>query len=626
MIVKTVILGLDGLDYDLVTKWNLKNLQQDVCSTIGVPIHKEAGVPSSPEVWASFLTGENIQGLEFARQGKVGRILNLLIRLRKHFNFGFGVGRVLDRMTPVRTFPELRRTTFIDRSDVSEINAPFYSYDPIVLTIIELFGRGELSLQQAITKIFENYKKQKQLIIRELNNSLRNANVVFAYLHFPDAVQHLLFTRPRLIKEHYFELDNYVLQLKSVLNNDSTTFFIVSDHGFNIERGTHSLRGFFSSNNSHEVGHPEHITEVFRKLFEIHPSANTTNTDNLGGMLARITKQVTGLTRKICSYAPSLCIVPKTDTTDRKPGISALVILRNEPFVEPSLLSIKDFVDEFVVADCSTDDTPIKVKRIAREHNLNLKYTHMQPNITQQLETVFKSSSHEWLLIWAGDFIGFTSGDRSIHQLKNVIEQCSQDKYYFIEFPVLNMELDLLHTTRRPYHLEAYLFRYSPLLMEMPILRWMREFIRIYVNKRLPRRYPFTPYPLWYDRIILRQAFVMHLKSVKSPLRVLERRYDIIWAILSHDIQRKFSLSFENYFRYCIKRDFGKDITKEREEVVNTYIKRLMEARGLIPYNTKKYGDYPAVLKNMIKDKLGMDITSSQRFREKIMAFLVDNN
>lgn len=52
---KVFVLGLDGLEYNFVDKWNLSNLLQEQNGKIEVPINKEVGQPLSPQVWGSFL-------------------------------------------------------------------------------------------------------------------------------------------------------------------------------------------------------------------------------------------------------------------------------------------------------------------------------------------------------------------------------------------------------------------------------------------------------------------------------------------------------------------------------------------------------------------------------------------
>lgn len=331
----------------------------------------------------------------------------------------------------------------------------------------------------------------------------------------------------------------------------------------------------------------------------------------------KIFKRLTGPLRKYSSLAP-----PKGSKSNRKPGISALVLLRNEPFVAPSLVSVKDLVNEFIIVDCSTDDTQRKVKQVAKEHGLNLKYVHMGMDYRKQFEAAIKLSTCEWLLKWDGDFIAYHSGRRDIRILKDLIKSLPKEKFFFIEFQVFDIELDLLHTNEAPYHLECYLFKYSPLLMKQSSLRVFRNYFRLVMGKKLFRS-PFLPFPFWYDRITLNSVFALHLRSVKSPFRLLEGKYQADWALLSDNLKKEFS-SFEKYFRDRIKRDFKRDLEKEKEGVVQVYIENLIKERNLIPYNTEVYGDYPIVLRRMIKDTLDMEINNTEEFRKKLMQFIMN--
>jgi cellulose synthase/poly-beta-1,6-N-acetylglucosamine synthase-like glycosyltransferase len=62
------------------------------------------------------------------------------------------------------------------------------------------------------------------------------------------------------------------------------------------------------------------------------------------------------------------------DPRSRPQGISAMVITYNEEdWIEPSILSIKDLVDEYVIMDSSTDRTPDIIERVKSEHGLNIR-------------------------------------------------------------------------------------------------------------------------------------------------------------------------------------------------------------------------------------------------------------
>jgi len=60
-IKKVLILGLDALEYDLVEKWNLKNLKQEEYGKTELPIKKEDGYlypePATVIIWPCFITG-----------------------------------------------------------------------------------------------------------------------------------------------------------------------------------------------------------------------------------------------------------------------------------------------------------------------------------------------------------------------------------------------------------------------------------------------------------------------------------------------------------------------------------------------------------------------------------------
>ena len=86
-------------------------------------------------------------------------------------------------------------------------------------------------------------------------------------MHFPDALQHLLFNKPLEIKKLYIDLDSYILVLKSRVK--SSLFLIVSDHGFDLETKNHSKHGFYSSNISLNPK-PKRITDFYNLIVSGH--------------------------------------------------------------------------------------------------------------------------------------------------------------------------------------------------------------------------------------------------------------------------------------------------------------------------------------------------------------------
>ncbi len=266
------ILGIDALDYELVDKLNLDSLKQLEYSKTVVPIHKKFGIPLSPEVWASFLTGKYTPK-HFEKPQNFKRFL---FKLNRSLKIDFSKG-ILEKIklqyykyfTVSNRFGKLNKKTFLDITQSMEINVPFYSFDNKTFDIGHLFGKGELSLEKTVKGIKLIYESRKKQIFNELDNS-GNEDVVFAFMHTADMLSHYAFLRRSEIELHYIDLNNYVSALKLKLADffDEVIFIIVSDHGFDFDKGTHSMKGFYSSN-THLIPKPENITDFYGIILEL---------------------------------------------------------------------------------------------------------------------------------------------------------------------------------------------------------------------------------------------------------------------------------------------------------------------------------------------------------------------
>jgi len=263
------ILGLDGLEYDLIEEWNLVHLKQQEYGKLKVPVNKEIDHPFTPEVWGTFLLGGHaVVNVEEMRH-PLAVTLKLLKFLRRHINISLGLGdKVRDRI-PAKWWGRLEyvipsdKKTFLDLTESKAINAPFYNNDAYAFHIMHRFDIGELSLQQTINAYQQLYIERKEIILSEMEK-IQDKKVIFAFMHFPDMLEHFAYKRPRIIKKHYLDLDNYILSLKSKVE-DSTLFLIVSDHGFNLREGKHSHYGFYSSSQPLNPK-PTRITDFFHLI------------------------------------------------------------------------------------------------------------------------------------------------------------------------------------------------------------------------------------------------------------------------------------------------------------------------------------------------------------------------
>lgn len=242
------ILGLDGVDYNFIEKWDLKNIKQNHYSQIEVPIDKNMLIPKSPEVWASFLTGKNVDNIDFINISPYSKIRQNILKtvkiLRKHIPLSLGIGEVI-RDIPTLRFPNLNKTTFLDITKSKSINVPYYNYDHKEFEKLKKLRDDNVSIDELIDEIYKLWEERKGQILYESKN-IKNYDVVFAFENCSDQIQHFSFLRPEEIKKFYSDMNNYILKLKKVVGK--CTFFIVSDHGFDLNTEKHSLYGFYSSN------------------------------------------------------------------------------------------------------------------------------------------------------------------------------------------------------------------------------------------------------------------------------------------------------------------------------------------------------------------------------------------
>jgi hypothetical protein len=253
--MKCFILGLDGIEYDFVEAWNLKNLMQTEYGKVEVPIGEE-GVPMSPQVWSSFLTGR-VENISFPKTPRIYKILVFLWN-----NFGFFVkyipflkrrfqkiGRKVQAGRGQLSLNyKLQNPTILDVVNSKAINFPFINHDDSTFKITYTYAIGELSLDECLESLKHDYIEHKKSIFKAIREN--EIELFFAFLHHIDSFQHYAFRRQEIIEEMYEDVDSFAASLKQELTTlyPDSKFIIVSDHGFDLNTGMHSKYAFYSTN------------------------------------------------------------------------------------------------------------------------------------------------------------------------------------------------------------------------------------------------------------------------------------------------------------------------------------------------------------------------------------------
>jgi len=275
----------------------------------------------------------------------------------------------------------------------------------------------------------------------------------------------------------------------------------------------------------------------------------------------------------ILSWAPKLGLVPKPP--DRKPGISALMRVKNEArWIEAAVRSLAPFVDQFSIVDNgSSDGTPEIVRKVAGELSLDYVLEVLPTeDFGEVCDLALANTTCRWVLRWDGDMIARTQGGDTLARLREFVFSLDPDRYYVVYFPHIQLEGDLFH--QDPGHLihyEDYLFTYSSSLY----------------HKRTGR-FREVMYPLYYKRIYVWETSSFHLASLDEPAAMIRRKYWVEWRRL--DDKSSFP-TLTSYTEARIREEYGTD---SLDEAGALYCRERF--RGLVPYDRDRFGDYPELL------------------------------
>ena len=270
-----------------------------------------------------------------------------------------------------------------------------------------------------------------------------------------------------------------------------------------------------------------------------------------------------------------------------KEGISVVIRTRNEEeWIEYSLKSLKNFADEIVVVDASTDRTPEIIEEISSRLNLNVKLIRYRPKYPDtcmlrqedyviQSNLALKSASYRWIVRWDGDFVAHTSGPSSIHILREFLLELPKNINHVVYVPVVNLDGDVFHQAKG-----------GELNIEVRALTNTED-----ITYFDARSFEKLHVPYYYKPILIRNQYpIFHMRTVKNKFKVLFRAFWTLWRDLN-DYKRFPRL--EDYVMYEAKRRWG---IENLEEAANYYINNIL-CKRLVRYDRNRFGDYPELLK-----------------------------
>ena len=280
--MRVLILALDGLEYNLVLKWSLKNLMQKVCGSIEVGEEYKVDapppwgggcerVPYTPIVWVSFLTGRRPGEHGVTAFTTYGRLLDRVRRLppiswvrgKRKVLWRLGLRpRLVDRR-------DYRYPTIFDICRPSKAvyfmgyNQPFWLYQKLHDVA------GGLGDKYHVDDLVRAVEEVYRVRLEELRKALDEEWVLLgAYFETLDWLGHLWIVKDRVrLYLWYRRFDELAKQLAK----HTDILLVVSDHGMRPSgdgvTGNHSDRAFWSLNIETDW-RPKDITDFYPKILE----------------------------------------------------------------------------------------------------------------------------------------------------------------------------------------------------------------------------------------------------------------------------------------------------------------------------------------------------------------------
>ncbi len=255
-----------------------------------------------------------------------------------------------------------------------------------------------------------------------------------------------------------------------------------------------------------------------------------------------------------------------------------MICVYNEPdWIIPSILSIKDVVNEFIVIDSSTDETSNYILELKDKYSLNMKYIRMPVgDLVKARNTALTHVSYKWVLVWDADFIARPEFGRT---LKEVLDNLDEKYYYLIYWPHIQICGDLKHTCPKPYHIEHWMYTWS----EKAYYRYVDRFESLIAPVYM------------YRAIMIDKPISYHLRNVRNPKRLAIKN---LWWMFKKEYDQlgKKGYDLEKFAKEKARKIYGTD---NLEQVGLIMIKKMI--KNLPRYDPKIYGEYPKLLLEYIK-------------------------
>jgi len=296
--LRVIVLGIDGLEYNLVARWRLRPYMQEQYGRHDVRSAVREGDPLyTPLIWAAFLLGEPAYKYGFdyryleEQKTRAGYnvVLRVLYRVKRSLlgSRDTGLRRLLARLGLYRVDrvrevaekvevlpPHILEKTFVYEARRRGLQVEYNTFpglpgDKYAGERASLFQLFDAPFSERVRKLDEVYRESLE-DAEALIGRLGGADLVLYYTPLIDLAHHMLYRPGNLkamvaLRRYYNLMMGIVSRFREAAGGDSL-LLIVSDHGYDPSIHEHSDYGFWSSNLA-LPRRPERITD-FRGIIE----------------------------------------------------------------------------------------------------------------------------------------------------------------------------------------------------------------------------------------------------------------------------------------------------------------------------------------------------------------------
>ena len=278
-----IVLGLDGLEYDLVEEFKLNAIKLNAYVRTNL---EDFSVVVTPPIWASILTGRVIKEMmtvfksasaqALTDDSKKMNLLRMIIPLR----FRRIIARMWDKIIPQAKGNPMKYTlNYLERNHFDTIfdhaTNPVYNKIPG----FNVSRKSKLLQIAFMGKDFKDYAEKNCLKkIKDVRKDLlrlleEDYDLIFWYTNALDNLGHIYFGRKIKTMNYYMRVNRLVADVFQKLDAKDI-LYIISDHGIKAvgEGGLHSNHGFFSSSTGETIKKPQELYFLLKKnLREVEP-------------------------------------------------------------------------------------------------------------------------------------------------------------------------------------------------------------------------------------------------------------------------------------------------------------------------------------------------------------------